>query len=137
MVQVDLERSFVLADIPGLIEGAADGHGLGHDFLRHIQRAGLLVHLVEPSPMDQSDPIANYWTIRKELEQYSHELAQRPEIVVITKAELPEAEEIHQKLSAELQRNDIQLVSAATGLGMRQFVQRIAEKLAEYRSVAS
>ena len=137
MVQVDLERSFVLADIPGLIEGAADGHGLGHDFLRHIQRAGLLVHLVEPSPMDQSDPIANYWTIRKELEQYSHELAQRPEIVVITKAELPEAEEIHQKLSVELQRNDIQLVSAATGLGMRQFVQRIAEKLAEYRSVAS
>jgi GTP-binding protein len=87
--------------------------------------------------MDQSDPIANYWTIRKELEQYSHELAQRPEIVVVTKAELPEAEEIHQKLSAELQRNDIQLVSAATGLGMRQFVQRIAEKLAEYRSVAS
>jgi GTP-binding protein len=87
--------------------------------------------------MDQSDPIANYWTIRKELEQYSHELAQRPEIVVITKAELPGAEEIHQKLSAELHRNDIQLVSAATGLGMRQFVQRIAEKLAEYRSVAS
>ncbi len=137
MVQVDLERSFVLADIPGLIEGAADGHGLGHDFLRHIQRAGLLVHLVEPCPMDQSDPIANYWTIRKELEQYSQELAQRPEIVVVTKAELPGSQDIHQKLSEALGREDIHLVSAATGLGMRQFIQKVAEKLAEYRTVAS
>jgi GTP-binding protein len=136
LVQADMDRSFVLADIPGLIEGAAQGHGLGHDFLRHIMRAGILVHLVEPCPMDQTDPILNYKTIRSELSHYSQELAQRPEIVVVTKAELPGASEIHHTLSEELQRKDIHLVSAVTGSGLRQLVQRIADLLAEYRSPA-
>lgn len=136
LVQVDMDRSFVLADIPGLIEGAAEGHGLGHDFLRHIMRAGILVHLVEPCPMDQTDPIFNYKTIRSELAQYSKELAERPEIVVVTKAELPGAEEIHQSLSEELGRNDIHLVSAVTGSGLRQLVQRVSELLAEYKTAA-
>ena len=136
LVQADMDRTFVLADIPGLIEGAAQGHGLGHDFLRHIMRAGILVHLVEPCPMDQTDPILNYKTIRSELSHYSQELAQRPEIVVVTKAELPGASEIHHTLSEELQRKDIHLVSAVTGSGLRQLVQRIADLLAEYRSPA-
>ena len=134
LVQSDMDRTFVLADIPGLIEGAAEGHGLGHDFLRHIMRAGLLVHLVEPSPMDQTDPIGNYKTIRNELAHYSQELAQRPEIVVVTKAELPDAADIHAALSKELGRDDIHLVSAVTGSGLRQLVLRIADLLAEYRS---
>jgi GTP-binding protein len=136
LVQADMDRTFVLADIPGLIEGAAQGHGLGHDFLRHIMRAGILVHLVEPCPMDQTDPILNYKTIRSELSHYSQELAQRPEIVVVTKADLPGASEIHNTLSEELQRKDIHLVSAVTGSGLRQLVQRIADLLAEYRSPA-
>ncbi|MFO0013425.1 MAG: GTPase ObgE [Planctomycetota bacterium] len=131
MVSVDLDRSFVLADIPGLIEGAAEGHGLGHDFLRHIMRAGILVHLVEPMPMDQSDPIANYRTIRHELEQYSEELAKRPEIVVVTKAELPGSDEIHQQLCREVGRDDVHLVSAVTGAGLNQLVRHIADLLAE------
>jgi GTP-binding protein len=134
LVQSDMDRTFVLADIPGLIEGAAEGHGLGHDFLRHIMRAGILVHLVEPSPMDQTDPIGNYKTIRNELAHYSQELAQRPEIVVVTKAELPDAADIHAALSKELGREDIHLVSAVTGSGLRQLVLRIADLLAEYRS---
>ncbi len=134
LVQADMDRSFVLADIPGLIEGAAEGHGLGHDFLRHIMRAGILVHLVEPSPMDQSDPIENYKTIRSELAHYSQELAQRPEIVVVTKAELPDAADIHESLSRELGRQDIHLVSAVTGSGLGKLVHRIADLLAEYRS---
>jgi GTP-binding protein len=134
LVQSDMDRTFVLADIPGLIEGAAEGHGLGHDFLRHIMRAGILVHLVEPSPMDQTDPIANYKTIRNELAHYSQELAQRPEIVVVTKAELPDAADVHAALSKELGREDIHLVSAVTGSGLRQLVLRIADLLAEYRS---
>lgn len=134
LVQSDMDRTFVLADIPGLIEGAAEGHGLGHDFLRHIMRAGILVHLVEPSPMDQTDPIGNYKTIRNELAHYSQELAQRPEIVVVTKAELPDAATIHAALSKELGRDDIHLVSAVTGSGLRQLVLRIADLLAEYRS---
>ncbi|MCA9269144.1 MAG: GTPase ObgE, partial [Planctomycetales bacterium] len=80
-VQVDFERSFVLADIPGLIEGAHQGVGLGHEFLRHVERAGILVHLVEPAPVDGSDPLANYASIRNELVQYGHGLESRPEIV--------------------------------------------------------
>jgi GTP-binding protein len=129
MVSVDMDRSFVLADIPGLIEGAAEGHGLGHDFLRHIMRAGILVHLVEPMPMDESDPISNYRTIRNELGQYSQELAQRPEILVVTKAELPGASEVHQQLMREVGRDDVHLVSAVTGAGLSQLVRHIARAL--------
>jgi GTP-binding protein len=136
MVSVDVDRSFVLADIPGLIEGAAEGHGLGHDFLRHIMRAGILVHLVEPMPMDESDPIENYRTIRHELEQYSTELAQRPEVIAVTKAELPGASDVHQRLTQEVGRNDIHLVSAVTGAGLNQLVRHIADLLAN-PSVAS
>ncbi len=131
LVSVDLDRNFVLADIPGLIEGAAQGLGLGHDFLRHIMRAGILVHLVEPMPMDQTDPIENYHTIRKELGDYSSELAERPEILAITKAELPDAQMIHQMMCENLGRSDVFLISAVTGLGLNQLVTKIASLLAE------
>lgn len=127
-VVVDVDRSFVMADIPGLIEGAADGVGLGHDFLRHITRAGILVHLVEPEPLDGSDPLENYRVIRHELEHYSQELAARPEILVVSKAELPEAAEFQKKLAAETGR-DILLISAVTGQGLNQMIGRIASEL--------
>jgi GTPase len=134
LVSVDIDRTFVLADIPGLIEGAAQGHGLGHDFLRHIMRAGILVHLVEPMPMDQSDPIHNYQAIRKELKEYSEELAARPEIIVVTKSELPGADEIRDQLIETTGRNDILLVSAVTGQGLNQLVSRVAECLAQQKA---
>ena len=89
MVIVNQSRTFVMADIPGLIEGAHLGVGLGHDFLKHIERSGVLVHLVEPMPVDESDPVANWHAIRNELEKYNEQLGQRPEILVVTKAELP------------------------------------------------
>lgn len=120
-VQIDGERSFVMADIPGLIEGAHAGAGLGHEFLRHIERTGILIHLVEPEPTDGTDPLENYRTIRNELEQYSDELARRPEITVVTKADLPAAEEFRRKLSDELGREAI-LISAVTGQGLNQLV---------------
>jgi GTPase len=129
LVSVDIDRTFVLADIPGLIEGAAQGHGLGHDFLRHIMRAGILVHLVEPSPMDESDPIHNYEAIRKELEEYSQELAARPEILVVTKAELPGADDVRSRLAETTGRDDILLISAVTGVGLNKLVTRIADCL--------
>jgi GTPase len=131
-VKVNADRSFILADIPGLIEGAHTGTGLGHEFLRHIERSGLLVHLVEPAPMDGSDPETNYRTIRHELEHYTAELAGRPEIIAVTKAELPEASDFHEKLQAELGK-EVLLVSAVTGKGLNQLVARIAEQLEDLR----
>jgi len=127
-VQIDADRAFIMADIPGLIEGAHAGAGLGHEFLRHIERTGILVHLVEPEPMDASDPIANYRAIRGELEQYSSELAARQEIAVITKADLPQAEEVRRRL-AELLGRDVLLISAVTGQGLNQLVAAISQTL--------
>ena len=127
-VQIDFDRSFILADIPGLIEGAHEGVGLGHEFLRHVERAGILVHLVEPTPVDGSDPIENYETIRDELLQYDQDLADRPEIVVVTKAELPGAEEVQQQLADRLGRK-VLLISAVTGVGLNQMTATIARHL--------
>jgi GTPase len=124
-VQIDFDRSFILADIPGLIEGAHAGAGLGHEFLRHIQRAGILVHLVEPEPADGSDPLANYRAIREELEKYDAELGRRPEIVVVTKADLPGSSDVRQRL-AEAVGGDVLLISAVTGQGLNDLVGRIA-----------
>ena len=117
-----------MADIPGLIEGAAAGVGLGHDFLRHISRAGILVHLVEPEPADGTDPLENYQVIRHELEQYSVDLAQRPEIVVVSKAELPCASDVQQQL-CEQTESDVLLISSVTGAGLDKLIYRIAAQL--------
>ncbi len=121
LVQIDADRALVMADIPGLIEGAHAGAGLGHEFLRHIERTGILVHLVEPEPQDGSDPLANHRTIRGELEQYSVDLAARQEITVVTKADLPRAEEVRNQLVQQLGR-DVLLISAVTGQGLNQLV---------------
>jgi GTP-binding protein len=128
MVSVDSDRSFVLADIPGLIEGAAEGAGLGHDFLRHIMRAGILVHLVEPLPTDGSEPLKNYQVIRHELQQYSPELSARPEIIVVSKAELPGTEEV-QRTIKEYTGTDVLMISAVTGQGLSELIFRIANCL--------
>jgi GTPase len=127
-VQIDLDRSFILADIPGLIEGAHAGQGLGHDFLRHIQRAGILVHLIEPAPADGSEPVANYRAIHAELEQYNAELGRRREIVAVTKADLSGAEEVRARLSEALGR-EVLLFSAVTGQGLNTLVGAIVEAL--------
>ncbi|RIK83667.1 MAG: GTPase ObgE [Planctomycetota bacterium] len=130
IVRVDLDRSFVMADIPGLIEGAHAGVGLGHEFLRHVERAGILVHLVEPAPMDGTDPLDNYRTIRNELVQFDPSLGERPEIVVVTKSELPSAEETRAALAAETGR-EVLAISAVTGQGLNQLVGAISSLLAE------
>ncbi len=132
-VRIDVDRSFIMADIPGLIEGAHAGVDLGHEFLRHIERAGILVHLVEPTPMDESDPVANYHAIRRELVQYNEQLGERPEIVTVTKAELPGAEEVRRRLVESLGRDDVLLVSAVTGEGLNRLTGRIAECLQRHQ----
>jgi GTP-binding protein len=133
MVQVDGERQFVLADIPGLIEGAHAGVGLGHEFLRHIERAGILVHLVEPAPMDGTDPLENYRTIRAELAQYKQELVDRPEIICVTKAELPGSAEVRELLGKEVGR-EVLLISAVTGAGLNDLVRRVDQALSPVAS---
>jgi GTP-binding protein len=117
-----------MADIPGRIEGAHVGVGLGHEFLRHIERAGILVHLIEPMPTDGSDPLENYRVIRAELAQYDARLAERPEILVVSKAELPGAAELRDSLAAE-SGHEVLLISAVTGEGLNHLVQRAAALL--------
>jgi GTP-binding protein len=132
IVDVDQERSFVLADIPGLIEGASEGVGLGHEFLRHVERAGLLIHLVEPQPVDGTVPLENYRNIRDELARYDESLAQRDEILAVTKCELPAAEEVAETLRGETGR-DVFLISAMTGEGLETLCEAVMENVARRR----
>ncbi len=128
MVQVSIDRHFVMADIPGLIEGAHTGAGLGHEFLRHIERAGILVHLVEPFPADGSDPVSNYRAIREELVQYDDKLGERPEILAVTKSELPDAAAVRDRLAAEIGQ-PVLLMSAVTGEGLNHLMRAVTEAL--------
>jgi GTPase len=124
------ERVFVLADLPGLIEGAHSGVGLGHEFLRHVERTRVLVHLVEPFQTSGSDPVANYRAIRHELEMYSPILAQKPEVVALSKAELTGSSDVRDHLAAEIGKEVI-AISAVTGQGLAQLVGRVSEALRE------
>jgi GTP-binding protein len=126
------DAAFVLADLPGLIEGAAQGVGLGHEFLRHVERTRVLVHLVEPFPSDSSDPVKNYHAIRKELAEYTVPLDAKPEIVCVSKAELTGADEVAKKLAADLGR-EVLLISAVTGQGLSKLVGQVAQMLADMK----
>lgn len=130
VVQFGHEHGFVLADLPGLIEGAHSGVGLGLEFLRHVERTRVLIHLVEPFPTDGSDPIANYLAIRKELELYSKELTNKPEVIAVSKSELTESDEIRKKLEKETGKEVI-AVSAATGQGLSTLVNHVMKVLKE------
>jgi len=136
IVNVDADRQFVLADIPGLIEGAHAGAGLGHEFLRHIERAGILIHLVEPTPMDGSDPVDNYHVIRSELARFDQRLAERPEILAVSKAELPGSDEIRDHIAAASGR-EVLLISAVTGQGLNHLVRQAEALLANQRSTTT
>lgn len=131
-VMVGGERAFILADLPGLIEGASEGLGLGHEFLRHVERTRVLIHVVEPLPMDGSDPIENYRTIRRELELYRPELVTRPEVLVLSKSELTGSGEIRARFRDELGLEPL-VVSAVTGVGLNELIRRVVEQLNELR----
>jgi len=132
LIQVDLDRSIVMADIPGLIEGAHEGAGLGHEFLRHVERTRVLVHLIEPMPVDGTDPVENYRSIRAELLQYDVDLSNRPELLAVSKAELPGADEVRQRL-AETTGQDVLMFSSVTGQGLQKLIHRTYALLAEER----
>lgn len=122
MVRLDAEKSFVLADIPGLIEGASQGVGLGHDFLRHIERTKVLLHVLDMSGQEGRDPIEDYEKINKELALYSQKLAQRQQIVLANKMDLPESLENLSAFKEHIKDKEVQVfaVSAATGEGLQE-----------------
>ncbi len=126
-------RRFVMADIPGLIEGASEGAGLGHDFLKHIERTTIIVHILDVMPLDGADPVDNYHTIRAELERYSQVLAEKPEVIVANKIDLdPEGAalaHIRDKLGA-----NVLSISAATGQGIKELTELLWQKIKEHKA---
>lgn len=134
VVRIDHERSFVIADIPGLIEGAADGAGLGVQFLKHLSRTRLLLHLVDLYPIDGSEPVENCRTIERELAKYSEGIADKPRWLVFTKTDLLPADEAEARMAAcveELGISDHTGISSVIGSGTDDLMQEIAACLAE------
>ena len=133
VVAVDENQSFVLADIPGIIEGAADGAGLGHDFLRHIDRCRLLIHIVDVSGSEGRDPVEDFEAINAELEQYSPELAKRPMLVAGNKVDIAPDREGLEKLKAHVEKLGLPFfeLSAAAHQGTRELMYAAAAKLRE------
>ena len=128
------ERGFVAADIPGLIEGAADGAGLGHAFLRHVERCRLLLHVVDISCFEGRDPVEDIITINRELERYSAELAKRPQILIANKIDALDPDYVDVKGFEEYVKGngwELLYVSAATGEGLDEMVRLVASRLAE------
>ena len=134
IVRVDDHRSFVIADLPGLIEGAAEGKGLGHRFLRHTERTRVLVHLVDLDPSGGRDPVEDWRVIQGELAAYSSELAAHPQVVAGSKAELPGTEERCLQLEGfcAAQGLPFHAISSVTGLGLGALVREITAILANH-----
>src|SRR5215468_11105044 len=135
VVEYDDGKSFVVADIPGLIEGAHEGQGLGDKFLRHVTRTRLLIHLLDASNIDQEDPLAQWKTVNRELELFDPELGQKPQIVVANKIDLPEGRRQAKILARRLPKayRPLHAISAATTEGVRTFVQYVGMKLEEMK----
>lgn len=132
LVEVGDQR-FVVADVPGLIEGAHQGVGLGIDFLRHVERTRLLVHIIDAAGVDGRDPLTDYHQINAELRQYQPELAQRPQVVVLNKLDLPEAQANLERLQRELPvaAEDLFAIAAVTREGVADLLAHIAQRLRE------
>ena len=132
---VDLgdRRSFVMADIPGIIEGASEGVGLGHEFLRHIERTRLLLHVVDVSGTEGRDPISDFDIINNELAEYDLELESRPQIIVANKTDVVVDEQAYQAFIAEMKNRGLEVfeISAATGKGVRELMMKTYEELSK------
>jgi len=121
-----------MADIPGIIEGAHQGAGLGHQFLRHVERCRLLVHLVDcGAEGDGREPAADWTALNRELALYSELLANKPQIVAANKIDLPEARQAAKKLATRMRRKKVPvvLISAATGEGLTELLDLVAERI--------
>ncbi|MER3118369.1 GTPase ObgE [Bacillus subtilis] len=130
MVETDDGRSFVMADLPGLIEGAHQGVGLGHQFLRHIERTRVIVHVIDMSGLEGRDPYEDYLTINQELSEYNLRLTERPQIIVANKMDMPEAAENLEAFKEKL-TDDFPVfpISAVTREGLRELLFEVANQL--------
>lgn len=131
VVKSEYGDSFVIADIPGLIEGASEGIGLGIQFLKHIERTRLLLHVIDVSGQEGRNPVEDFYTINKELEKYSKKLAKRKQIIVANKIDIMQNEELYNELEkiAKEQNMEIFKISAATGQGMKELMIEVSKIL--------
>ncbi|MFA9407972.1 MAG: GTPase ObgE [Candidatus Dadabacteria bacterium] len=127
--------TFILADIPGLIEGAHEGAGLGIQFLRHIERTKILIHLLDLSPMTQRDPIEDYAAMNRELKSYNEELSKTPQIVALNKIDITEAREVLETIEKHFSELGIKTfpISSATGEGTKELVWEVAKQVEKLR----
>ena len=137
VVQTRHGESFVIADIPGIIEGAADGVGLGHDFLRHVERTKVLVHIVDISGIEGRDPIDDFEKINEELRLYNERLSTRPQLVVANKSDLLFDESIYENFKKTMEEKGYEVfkMSAATRDGVDQVIDRVSKLLNEVEEV--
>ena len=136
VVDLDDGKGFVIADIPGLIEGASEGVGLGHEFLRHIERTKVLIHLVDAASTEGRDPIADIYAINKELEAYNADIAHRPQVIAANKIDAiytEDSEDPVAKIRAEFEPKGIKVfpISAVSGQGLKELLYCVSDMLAD------
>lgn len=126
--------SFVLADIPGLVEGASEGVGLGHAFLRHVERTKVFIHVVDAAGVEGDDPVENVCKINQELEAYNPELMKRPQVIAANKTDIPGSEENVERLKEAYEKEGFEVfpISAATNKGLDELLTKVAEILKNY-----
>lgn len=126
--------SFVLADIPGLVEGASEGVGLGHAFLRHVERTKVFIHVVDAAGVEGDDPVENVRKINQELEAYNPELMKRPQVIAANKTDIPGSEENVERLKEAYEKEGFEVfpISAATNKGLDELLTKVAEILKNY-----
>jgi len=128
VVRLTNERSFVVCDIPGLIEGAHSGKGLGDDFLRHVERTRVLIHMIDMASVDGRDPAEDFRSINNELKLYDSELMKRPQVIAANKMDIPEAEKDLKEFKKKI-RKAVYPISCATGEGIKELLEAVYKKL--------
>lgn len=136
VVDLDGQKGYVIADIPGLIEGASDGVGLGHEFLRHIERTKVLIHLVDAASTEGRDPIADVYAINKELEAYNMDIANKPQVIAANKIDaiyVVDEENPVDRMKKEFEPKGIRVfpISAVSGQGLKELLYYVAEMLSQ------
>lgn len=133
VAKTEFGDSFVIADIPGIIEGASEGVGLGLEFLRHIERTRLLLHLIDVSGMEGRNPVDDFYAIQKELANYSEKLAKRKQIIVATKMDSMQDETLYNELEKLAKERELEIykISSATGEGVKELMARVSGLLKE------